>query len=688
MLTFEQTKEKLLRENRIFIDEKFPADKRSLGTVENADSIVWKRPKELYENPQFIVDGVSRLDLAQGVIGNCWFISAAACLAHQEPSLFEHCVPLNQSFSQEYAGIFLFRFWEFGSWTDFYIDDRLPTRDGKLIFGRNKQEPNEFWVPLFEKAYAKLKGCYSFLDGGLINNALVDFTGGISEIINLKRHWLTSSKLFKTMMEITERSSMMGCGINSRDGVIEGRLSSGLYTAHAYSISTIMNVSTISGIKVKLLRVRNPWGFGEWNGDWSDGSRQWTTLSEASKAELEVVEKDEGEFWMSYEDLLSNFEFLNICHLEPRNVTAEVQKKKAGKRDWEVISYHYEWMKGFNAGGSGKMSYKNDTFFTNPQFKITISDPPSSRPASPLSPHSPTSLHPPTPTTTIIVSLMQFSRFSDEKIYIGFDIYKIRADVKDHRSDRRYEKNELLFSKTGAALVKYREITNRVDLTPGSYVVIPYTMEKDVDAKFLLRIYTEVKVDSDEVFNTPTNIIPGKALHFLEQQRLEEYTNELFTKFTPASSKHMDASELLKALDFGAKNEGWPGFSSIEASRSLVSIFGVSKPGLINQQELQTILKDLQYWNDNFREFDTNRSGSINHRELSAIYRSIGMQLSGRLVRAIVGKYAGRNGEVALDEFSLCSCKIKHTYDIFKELSAEGKVDMGLEEWMSVAMTM
>jgi len=53
-----------------------------------------------------------------------------------------------------YQGMVHFKFWRFGKWVDVFIDDRLPTRNKKLIYA-SCNDSNEFWVSLIEKAYAK-----------------------------------------------------------------------------------------------------------------------------------------------------------------------------------------------------------------------------------------------------------------------------------------------------------------------------------------------------------------------------------------------------------------------------------------------------------------------------------------------------------------------------------------------------
>ena len=95
-------------------------------------------------------------------------ISAAVANLAENKKCFDRVVPSGQNFDHgDYAGIFRFRFWRFGEWIEIVIDDRLPTRNGKLIYLRSI-EKHEFWGALLEKAYAKLHGSYESIAFGLI----------------------------------------------------------------------------------------------------------------------------------------------------------------------------------------------------------------------------------------------------------------------------------------------------------------------------------------------------------------------------------------------------------------------------------------------------------------------------------------------------------------------------------------
>ena len=113
--------------------------------------------------------GIGAQDVKQGKLGDCWFLSALATLAAQpekirscfcvdgdqddvilgEKGLWEQC--------QQY-GIVVCRFMKNFEWYYVIIDDRIPVFDasGKPVFAHGDDE-NELWVPLIEKAYAKLQ---------------------------------------------------------------------------------------------------------------------------------------------------------------------------------------------------------------------------------------------------------------------------------------------------------------------------------------------------------------------------------------------------------------------------------------------------------------------------------------------------------------------------------------------------
>ncbi len=56
--------------------------------------------------------------------------------------------------------------------------------------------------------------------------------------------------------------------------------------------------------------MRNPWGKGEWKGDWSDGSKLWTA---SLKEQIGMEEKDDGIFYISETDYLEQFIETTIC---------------------------------------------------------------------------------------------------------------------------------------------------------------------------------------------------------------------------------------------------------------------------------------------------------------------------------------------------------------------------------------
>ncbi|KAL8219797.1 UNVERIFIED_CONTAM: hypothetical protein K2H54_033879 [Gekko kuhli] len=312
-----QNYEELKRQTSPFTDDEFNANDASIGIAEDRfKGVHWMRPKDICRSstcltgsPKFISQGMGKHDVMQQGLGDCWFVAAAASLT-LHPKLLKWVVPEHQTFDNN-PGIFYFRFWQSEQWVEVVVDDQLPTtKNGELLFAKSSKN-GDFWMPLLEKAYAKLRGSYGALVGGHASNAFTALTGVNGKIIHVNKH---QEDLNQTIQNALKRNSLMAASIEFTKDKTKLEQLKGLQMNHAYSITAIENL-TVEGKKMTLLRLRNPWGHTEWNGAWNDDdSQRWSKVDPEQKKKL-LVKKNEGEFWMNVDDFLKIFHQLHICHI-------------------------------------------------------------------------------------------------------------------------------------------------------------------------------------------------------------------------------------------------------------------------------------------------------------------------------------------------------------------------------------
>jgi len=474
---FDEIKAACLEAGELFVDAEFPPDDGSLFFSERQYGLEWRRAAELVAEPSLMEGGGDRLDINQGELGDCWLLAAMANLT-MDKRVRARVVPLDQSFSCEYAGVFHFRFWQYGDWVDVVVDDYLPTRNGELVYVHSDSK-SEFWSALFEKAYAKLMGSYEALKGGTTCEAMVDFTGGCAEFFDMKD---APKDLFHILLKAYQRSSLIGCSIEPDPNVYEAKTSVGLVRGHAYSVTKVVKAKIetprISG-EMPLIRVRNPWGNEtEWNGAWSDGSAEWGYVPDEEKERIGLNFDNDGEFWMSYKDWRRYFDQCEVTNLTPDALDADNPFK------WEVTTFSGAWLPGDSAGGCRNYI---DTFADNPQFLVCLEDPDESDEENKC---------------TMIVNLMQKGRraMRDEGLdllSVGFCIYALR-EAEPGRCTTDFFRYNASCARS-KSFINLREVSGRFKLPPGNYLIVPSSFKPDEEGEFILRVFTEKSAASAQL---------------------------------------------------------------------------------------------------------------------------------------------------------------------------------------------
>ncbi|KAJ2935083.1 hypothetical protein H1R20_g2057, partial [Candolleomyces eurysporus] len=289
-----------------------------------------QRVTEIFDKPQFFPPGGAATSNAihQGELGDCYFLSALATVSGFPGLIEKICVARDEE-----VGIYGFIFYQDKGWVSVIIDDMLFTnipkyesldQESKAVFHEDKERfetmarkggqtlvyarsgtKDETWVPLLEKAYAKLYGCFAHLDGGQTREAIEDLTGGVASCLPT-RDLLDVDRFWKEELLRVNKDRLFACAFDSIEAPEDAPWAApdvqGLYGGHAYAV---LRAAEINGKRFVVLR--NPWGKSEWTGPWGDGSKEWTPEWLKILPQLNHSFGDDGQFVMEYKDFLRNF---------------------------------------------------------------------------------------------------------------------------------------------------------------------------------------------------------------------------------------------------------------------------------------------------------------------------------------------------------------------------------------------
>uniref|UniRef100_A0A671TE29 Calpain 2, (m/II) large subunit b n=1 Tax=Sparus aurata TaxID=8175 RepID=A0A671TE29_SPAAU len=646
---------------KLFCDPTFPAAPEALGFNELGRSsykvrgVTWKRPTELVSNPEFILGGATRTDICQGALGDCWLLAAIASLTLNE-YVMARVVPTDQGFGDDYAGIFHFQFWQFGEWVDVVIDDRLPVKDGELMFVHSA-EGREFWSALLEKAYAKVNGCYEALSGGSTTEGFEDFTGGIAENYDLQR---PPANLFQIIKKALEAGALLGCSIDITSAAdSEAVTRQKLVKGHAYSLTGAVEVN-FRGRNERLVRMRNPWGQVEWTGAWSDGSSEWSQV----QGDCPHANAEDGEFWMSFSDFCRHYNRVELCTLTPDTIEDDSVKH------WSVSKFDGSWRRGSTAGGCRNHPY---TFWMNPQFVIKLDEEDDDPDDGEVG-------------CSFVVGLIQKNRRKlrkqgEDMHTVGFAIYEVRTEDTLGQREVHLDKNYFLTHAQTAkseTFINLREVCSRFKLPPGEYLIVPSTFEPHLNGDFCIRVFSEKQTETqpcdDPVQAELDDVCPDLQVSSCDMfpvvfQDMEISAVELRTIMNKIVSKRTDI-----------KTDGF----SLETCRVMVNLMDQdSGNGKLGLGEFATLWKKVQRYLVRSKN-DSDNSGTMSTPEMRVAFKDAGFSLNNTIYQLLVARYSDPDMTIDFDNFVGCLMRLEMMFS--ESHRATRQLQLPTCTWLNFAM--
>lgn len=208
-------------------------------------------------------------DISQGSLGDCYFMAAAAMAATvgNEKGDGKHIarkvLPIDATPD---AGIFPLTFFSGDGPKRIYIDSYLPQKNqsgGYYNLFAKLGHDGAYWVPMFEKAWAKFNGNFNQIVGGSEGEAMYALTGAPYHAMikydperqsrRYSNNFDTFDELWSAINGAFEKGYTVSVGTKG-NGDDSLSTSSGMAQSHAYQV-----LGTKECGSTKLINLRNPW---------------------------------------------------------------------------------------------------------------------------------------------------------------------------------------------------------------------------------------------------------------------------------------------------------------------------------------------------------------------------------------------------------------------------------------------
>ena len=327
-----------------FVDDRFPAKpdtvfgkkdgaytdtnaerrNKALSAIKVKESdIEWKHAKEIWgEDAKIFGDKLTLEDIKIGEVADAYFVATLSALA-EFPSLI---LQLFKTVSIPDGGKAVQVAMQIdGDWKIVPLDDMFPINKntGKPIFS---DAPTKcLWGVFLEKAWAKANGGYANIVCGYPREVFEAFTPFTTIPIEVAKE--NKKSLWENIKGADQYNAIMTCSI--REGT-PGLSKVGLLENHSFSLVSAFE-RKVGNDTLKLMKIRNPFGEGEWNGDWSDKSSKWTDQAKKAFPEFDPNRGNDGIFWIDFDNFCKYFQIVSICvPLKPLSSTfIKIDKDKA-----------------------------------------------------------------------------------------------------------------------------------------------------------------------------------------------------------------------------------------------------------------------------------------------------------------------------------------------------------------------